>query len=178
MPALPTQVRIVALAALGVAAVASCSPQPRWSVAPAGPSGLSRVDRASVLGIVCRADRQSVPCGDHLLSRLVPMLDRRPEIRDLSIAEANANCRPDGRGTICDLTARVRFMQDGRAWPLRVDMRYRAPEHYAYSASTRGGGNPLANTSDPSLSPLRDVIDRLVASIALESERASRIRAI
>ncbi|MBL8836680.1 MAG: hypothetical protein JNL66_10560 [Alphaproteobacteria bacterium] len=178
MPEFTSRARAMALAVLGAAAVASCSPQPRWSVAPAAASALSRVDRTSVLGIICRADRQTVPCGDYLLNRLVPMLERRPEIRDLSIADANANCRPDGRGTICDLTARVRFVQDGRTWPLRVDMRYRAPEHFAYAASARGGSNPLANASDPALAPLRDVIDRLVASIALESERASRIRGI
>ena len=166
------------LAILAAAASAACSPQPRWSVAPAGPSALSRVDRASVLGMVCRSDRQTVPCGDYLLNRLVPLLERRPEIRDLSIADASATCRPEGRGTICELSARVRFVQDGRTWPLRVDMRYRAPEHFAYAASARGGGNPLANTSDPSLAPLRDVIDRLVASIALESDRATRVRSL
>lgn len=176
MSRFPIRLRAAALAIVGAAAVASCAPQPRWSVAPAGPSALSRIDRTSVLGIVCRSDRQTVPCGDYLLNRLVPMVERKPEMRDLSIADANANCRPDGRGTVCELSARVRFVQDGRTWPLRVDMRYRAPEHYAYRASASGGGNPLANTSDPALAPLRDVIDRLVASIALESERASRIR--
>lgn len=176
MSRFPIRLRAAALAIVGAAAVASCAPQPRWSVAPAGPSALSRIDRTSVLGIVCRSDRQTVPCGDYLLNRLVPMVERKPEMRDLSIADANANCRPDGRGTVCELSARVRFVQDGRTWPLRVDMRYRAPEHYTYRASASGGGNPLANTSDPALAPLRDVIDRLVASIALESERASRIR--
>lgn len=159
-----------------VLALAACAPQPRWSSAPAGPPALARVDRTSVLGMACRTDRQSVPCGDYLLGRLVPMLERRPEIRDLSIADASAVCRPDGRGTICEVTARVRFSQDGRTWPLRVDMRYRAPEHVAYVPSARA--NPLANEADASLAPLRDVLDRLVASIALESDRAARVRSL
>lgn len=164
-------------ALLTILAATACTPQPRWQVAPAGPSALARIDRAAIFGMACRADRQSVPCGDYLLARLVPMLERRPDLRDLSIADASAACRPEGRGTVCELSARVLFMQDGRTWPLRVDMRYRAPEHVAYSASARSAASRLADSADPSLAPLRDVLDRLVASIALESDRAARIRA-
>ena len=156
-------------------AVASCA-QPSWRAAPQGPStALARVDRASVMAIACRYDRQPVPCGDYLLQRLLPMLENRPEIRDLVLSDAHATCRAEGAGTLCELSARVSFTQGGRTWPVRVDARYRAPEHVPYAGSARA--NPLADSSIVALSPVRDVLDRLVASVAYESERATRVAA-
>jgi hypothetical protein len=164
-------------AALICLAVTSCT-QPSWRAVPSSAgTALARVDRASVLAIACRYDRQPVSCGDYLLQRLVPLLENRPEIRDLALSDASANCRAEGVGTLCELTARVSFTQGGRTWPVRVDMRYRAPEHVAYVASARHSPNPLADSAIGALSPVRDVLDRLVASIAYESERATRIRA-
>jgi hypothetical protein len=158
--------------------VAACT-QPSWQAAPQSFStALGRVDRASVMATACFYDRQPVPCGDYLLQRLVPMLDNRPQIRDLVISDATARCRAEGVGTLCEVSARVRFTQGGRAWPVRVDMRYRAPEHQAYVAGARYAPNPLGDSSLMALAPVRDVLDRLVASIAQESERATRLSAI
>lgn len=173
MPDSRVLVRVVLLCL----AMAACA-QPGWrAVPPSASTALARVDRGSVQAIACRYDRQPVPCGDYLLQRLVPMLDNRPEIRELALSEASAQCRADGAGTLCELSARVRFVQGGRTWPVRVDMRYRAPEHQAYVASARPSPNPLGDPAITALAPVRDVLDRLVASIAQESERAMRVRA-
>jgi hypothetical protein len=170
--------RSVLRAAVICLAAAACT-QPSWQASPQPIStALARVDRASVMATACFYDRQPVPCGDYLLQHLVPMLDNRPQIRDLVISEAIARCRAEGIGTLCELSARVRFTQGGRSWPVRVDMRYRAPEHQAYVVGARYAPNPLADASFVPLAPMRDVLDRLVASIALESERATRLGAI
>jgi hypothetical protein len=171
--------RSVFRAAILCLAAAACTTQPSWQASPQPIStALMRVDRGSVMAAACFYDRQPVPCGDYLLQRLVPMLDNRPQIRDLSLSDTVARCRADGAGTLCEVSSRVRFTQAGRTWPVRVDMRYRAPEHQAYVVGARYAPNPLADASFAPLAPIRDVLDRLVASIAQESERATRVSAL
>ena len=177
MPHKPSKRSVLRVLALCLSA-AACT-QPSWQASPQPVStALMRVDRASVMATACFYDRQPVPCGDYLLQRLVPMLDNRPQIRDLVISDAVARCRAEGVGTLCEVSARVRFTQGGRTWPVRVDMRYRAPEHRPFVVGARYAPNPLADSSFAPLAPVRDVLDRLVASIAQESERATRITSL
>jgi hypothetical protein len=169
------------LAALAVVVTvlpaAGCA-EPSWRAAVIMPStAAARVDRASVQTIACRYDQQAVPCGDYLFRRLLPMMENRPNISDLVVTQASAQCRMQGPGTLCELSARVRFTQGGRSWPVRVDMRYRAPVHQPYVAQARSAADPLSDPSVGSLAPMRDVLDRLVASIIQESERAARLGA-